>query len=182
MNDEPTWPDGMDAAERVRHVALTRTTPRNAGWIADEADVSRDTAAKYLSRMADRGTLEVVATSTGECYKPDGVTQFLREVRRLAEAHTLDELTRELDAIGEEIDAWTGDYRVESLAELRRTVGREGLAGDDRRERLEVVEEWNDDVEVREAVRLAIALKRSLETLGGEFSEGSARGTLPQEG
>jgi hypothetical protein len=35
MNEkEPNWPDGMDAAERVRHVAITWTEPRNAGWIA----------------------------------------------------------------------------------------------------------------------------------------------------
>ena len=57
----------MDAADRVRHVALTRATPQNAGWIAEEADVSRDTAAKYLDRMADQGDLEVVETADGTC-------------------------------------------------------------------------------------------------------------------
>src|SRR6056297_240501 len=95
---EPRWPENADAAARVRHVAITRTEPRNAGWIAEEAAVSRDTAVKYLERMVDHGDLEAIQTNNGTSYKPDSVTQFLREVRQLAEAHTIDELTQELNA------------------------------------------------------------------------------------
>lgn len=179
---EPAWPDDMDAEERVRNVALTRTTPRNAGWIAAEANVSRDTAVKYLTRMVDRGALRAVETSDGTAYRPDEVTQFLGEVRRLAEANTLDELTRELDAIGEELDGWKAKYDVESLAELRRSVGREDLASDDRRERLEAIEEWEYDVEVREAIQLAISLTSSLTTLDGDSFASDSSITLPQEG
>ncbi|GAA0512764.1 hypothetical protein SAMN04488066_104214 [Halorubrum aquaticum] len=178
---EPPWPDGMDAAARVRHVALTRTEPRNAGWIAEEAAVSRDTAVKYLERMVDRGDLEAVETATGTGYKPDGVTQFLREVRRLAEEHTVDELTRELNAIGDEIDEWKATYEVDSLAELRGTVGRDDLTAAERRDRMEIVEEWEYDIEVRESIRLAISLQNSMTTLGGDprFDDST---TLPQEG
>jgi len=70
------WPKEMDSADRVRHVALTRTTPRNAGWIAEEADVSRDTAVKYLDRMADQGELEPLKQPTAYATKPDEITQF----------------------------------------------------------------------------------------------------------
>jgi len=191
---EPIWPDEMDAGERVRHVALTRTEPRNAGWIADEAAVSRDTAVKYLTRMVEQGDLEVVETRNGDAYKPDSVTQFLGEVRQLAEEHTLDELTRELNAIGDEIDAWKDDYigdeidawkddyEVESLAALRQTIGRDDLAGDERRERLNVIEEWAYNVEVREAIQLAISLKSSLTKLDADSLSGESSATLPQEG
>jgi len=179
---QPTWSENMDAEERVRHVALTRTTPRNAGWIADEADVSRDTAVKYLSRMVDRGELELVETSNGNAYKPDDITQFLREVRRLAEGHTLEELTQELDAIAEEIDGWKETYEVESLAELRQSVGRDDLSGDGRHERLTVIEEWEYDVEMREAIQLAISLKSSLTTLGADSPGSALSDRLPQEG
>jgi hypothetical protein len=179
---EPIWPDDMDAGERVRHVALTRTEPRNAGWIADEAAVSRDTAVKYLTRMVEQGDLEVVETRNGDAYKPDSVTQFLGEVRQLAEEHTLDELTRELNAIGDEIDAWKDDYEVESLAALRQSIGRDDLAGDERRERLGVIEEWAYNVEVREAIQLAISLKNSLTTLDADSLSGESSATLPQEG
>lgn len=156
---EPSWPENTDAAERVRHVALTRTEPRNAGWIAEEAAVSRDTAVKYLERMVEQGDLEVVETNEGTSYKPDSVTQFLREVRELAESQTLDELTQELDAIGDEIDAWKNTYEVETLAELRQSIGRDDLTGEDRRERLETIEEWEYNVEMRESIQLAISLK-----------------------
>jgi hypothetical protein len=178
---EPTWPDGMDAAERVRHVALTRTEPRNAGWIAEEAAVSRDTAVKYLERMVDRGDLEAIETNNGTSYKPDSVTQFLREVRQLAEAHTVDELTQELNAIGDEIDGWKETYGVDSLAELRQSIGRDSLTGDERHDRLEIIDEWEYNIEVRESIQLAISLQSSLTTLGAEPFLGDST-TLPQEG
>lgn len=178
---DPAWPEDMDAAERVRHVALTRTSPRNAGWIADEADVARDTAVKYLTRMVEQGELEVIETSGGDGYRPDGVAQFLGEVRQLAEEHTLDELTHELDAIGDEIDGWKADYDVDSLAALRQSIG-DDLGAEERRERLETIEEWEYNVEVREAIRLAISLKDSLTTLGGDSISGNSSATHPQEG
>lgn len=172
----------MDAAERVRHVAMTRTEPRNAGWIAEEAAVSRDTAVKYLQRMVERSELDAVETEAGTSYRPDEVTGFLRDVRRLAEAHTAEELTQELDAIGDEIDEWKERYDVDSLEELRRSIGRGDLTADDRRDRLETIEEWEYDVEVRESIRLAISLQRSLSTLGGAPSFTDDRTTRPQEG
>jgi len=179
---QPAWPAGMDAAERVRHVALTRTTPRNAGWIATEADVSRDTAVKYLSRMAEQGDLEVVETAEGTCYKPDPVTQFLDEVRDLAETHSQEELTAELRDIADEIDRWKREFDVASLAELRQSVGDDDLSAEQRRERLDVVEEWEYDVEMREAIRLAIGLTESLTELGAGTDPGYTPDSHPQEG
>ncbi len=178
-----TWPAEMDAADRVRHVALTRTTPRNAGWIAEEADVSRDTAVKYLERMTDQGELELVETADGTCYKPDDVTQFLREVRTLAEEQSVGKLTDELRAIGDEIDSWKATYDIESLEELRRSIGREDLSPADRRDRLETIEEWEYNAQMREAIQLAISLQSSLTRLDGNPCLGE-RGseTLPQEG
>jgi hypothetical protein len=179
---QPSWPEGMDAAERVRHVALTRTEPRNAGWIATEADTSRDTAVKYLSRMVEQGDLETVERTEGTCYRPDPITGFLGQVRELAEGHSLDELTTELQAIGDEIDRWKREYDVDDLVELRGSVGDDGLSGEERRERLEVIEEWADNVEIREAIRLAISLKDSLTELGADMGSGPAPEHRPQEG
>lgn len=179
---QPSWPAEMDAAERVRHVALTRTEPRNAGWIATEADVSRDTAVKYLSRMVDQGDLETVETAEGTCYEPDTVTQFLDQVRELAEEHSLNELTTELRDIGDEIDQWKREYDVDSLAELRQTVGDSDLSSKARRERLDIVEEWEYNVEMREAIRLAISLTNSLTELGAETGSRPSPERLSQEG
>ena len=179
----PVWPDDMDASDRVRHVVLTRTSPQNAGWIAEEAAVSRDTAVKYLDKMADQGELEVVETAKGTCYKPDDVTQFLREVRTLAEEQSAGELTKELSAIGDEIDSWKATYDVDSLDELRQSIGSEDLSSTDRSERLEIVDEWAYNIEVREALQLAISLKSSLTRLDADPRvENNGSETLPQEG
>jgi hypothetical protein len=67
--------------------------------------------------MVDHGDLKVTETAEGTCYKPDSVTQLLREVRQLAEEHTFDELTQELNAIGGEIDGWKERFEVDYLAE-----------------------------------------------------------------
>jgi hypothetical protein len=162
---EPRWPENADAAERVRHVTLTRTEPRTAEWIAREADVPRNTAVTYLEQMVEQDDLEVAETGEEQSYKPDRVTQFLREVHELVAVHTLNELSRELNAIGEEIDTWKDTYEVESLAELRQSVGRDDLDSEGQRERLETIDEWAYNIEMREAIQLAISLKNSLTTL-----------------
>jgi len=175
--NKPKWPSGVDAAERVRHVALTQTEPQNAGWIATEADVSRDTAVKYLNRMVDQGDLKETETADGTCYKPDPVTQFLQEVRQLAEEHTRAELTQELNAISEEIDGWKEGFEIDSLTELRQSIGSENLTGEDRRERLAIIEEWEYNKEIRESIQLAISLKHSLSTLGTDSLSGGSSTT-----
>ena len=99
---------------------------------------------------------------------------MLREVRQLAEEHTLDELTQELNAIGDEIDGWKERFEVDSLSELRKSIGSEDLTGEDRHERLEVIEEWEYNVEIRESIQLAISLKSSLSTLGTDSLSGGS--------
>jgi len=47
---------------------------------------------------------------------------FLREVRSLAEEQSVDELTNELRAIGEEIDSWKSTYNIESLENFDRAL------------------------------------------------------------
>lgn len=180
---EPMWPEGMDAEERVRHVALTRTRPRNAGWIAKEADVSRDTAVKYLKRMADRGELAVVETNDGTGYKPDPVTQLLDEVRRLAENATEGELMAELDAISDEIASWKETYGVDSLTELRQSLGDEELSAAERQERMRIAEDWTANEETREAIQFALELKDTITAIVGNPDPADPeRDALPQEG
>ncbi|WP_135855146.1 DUF7342 family protein [Halorussus salinus] len=172
----------MDTTARVRHVALTRIESRTAEWIAKEAEVSRDTAVTYLERMVEEDDLEVIETDEERSYKSDNVTQFLHEVRALAEVHTLDELSQELNAIGEEIDTWKDTYEVESLTELRQSVGRDDLDSEGRHERLETIDEWVYNIEMREAIQFAISLKNSLTTLGVESPPEESSTNHPHRG
>ncbi|WP_137285554.1 hypothetical protein [Halorussus salinisoli] len=43
---------------------------------------------------------------------------------------------KELNAIDDEINAWKDTYEIESLTELRQSIGSDDLTGDERRERL----------------------------------------------
>ena len=71
---------------------------------------------------------------------------------------------------------------MESLAELRQSVGDDELSAEQRRERLDIVEEWEYDIEIREAIRLAIGLKDSLTELGAGTDPEYVPDSLPQEG
>lgn len=132
--------------------------------------------------MADRGELEAVETAEGTSYKPDPVAQFLDQVRDLAKVHSSEELTADLRDLGDEIDRWKREYDVESLPELRQSVGDDDLSAEQRRERVDVVEEWTYDVEMREAIRLAIDLKESLTELGAGRGSGPFPDGRPREG
>lgn len=52
--DSPVWPEEMDAEDRVSHVATTRTTPRNAGWIAREAAAPVSFLETCLHRLPEK--------------------------------------------------------------------------------------------------------------------------------
>lgn len=69
----------------------------------------------------------------------------------------------------------------DSLAESRQRIGRDDLTGDERRERLEIIDEWEYNSEVRESIQLAISPQSSLTTLGAEPFSGDSP-TLSQEG
>jgi hypothetical protein len=71
---------------------------------------------------------------------------------------------------------------VASLAELRQSVGNDDLSAEQRRERLDVVEEWEYDVEMREAIRLAIGLTESLTEFDAGTDSGFTPDSHPQEG
>ena len=55
------------------------------------------------------------------------------------------------------------------------------LRAEQRRERLDVVEEWEYDVEMREAIRLAIGLTESLTELGACVESGLSSDGYPHE-
>lgn len=151
--------------DRVRALALTLTEARNAGWVADQADVSRSSAVTYLERMVDSGELVAVERGQETRYRPDPATQYFKELRRLITGHTRDELTDELDAIAEDISERRDRYGVETPTELRRTLGDADLSADERRERRRAVEDWEYDRHQRDLIEQALAQYDRVERL-----------------
>ncbi|ELZ31322.1 hypothetical protein C474_08472 [Halogeometricum pallidum JCM 14848] len=172
MNDEParSWTDDLSAAERVEAVALTVSEPRTANWIAAEAEVAHETAAKYLKRLTDDGKLNADARGQQTTYEPDPVGQYLIEVRELYEEHSPDELAASLEAMNEQIRTWKREYDVETPNELRASLGRIDDVADER-ERRQAAREW-DHLETRR--RLVEDALRLYDRFPGERPSASA--------
>lgn len=151
------WGEHMDSEDRVRAVAETLTRPRSAMWVSDQADVDYKTARKYLSKLTDDGRLLTTERDRTTLYYSNPRDQFFREIGDLADEHTKDELTAELNAIGSRIESWQETYDVEDPDELRTTLD-ESLTVEERREREQVVDTWEYNREMRTLVRHAIRL------------------------
>lgn len=80
------------------------------------------------------------------------------------------------------INQWKRRYGFGGLAGLRGTIGDDELSCEGRHERLEVIEEWEYNVEMREAIRLASSLKDSLTERGTDVGSSRSPEIPPQEG
>lgn len=160
--------DHADKLDRIREVAMTVSEPRNAGEIADAAGVSRNTAEKYLQQLVAARTLAVVERGRETCYRPDPVTQYLDQVRDLIEEHSKAELTSELAAMRDEMEAWADEYGVDSPAELRASVGDDDLSAKEREQRVRDAEDWEYYRERVGVVQRALELYDSVESARSE--------------
>jgi len=120
---------------------MTVREPKNAGEIADSAGVARNTAEKYLTQLVATNTLATIQRGRETCYYPDPVTQYFEQIRELVDTHEKADLTAELAAIREDIDAWKKEYDVDSPDELRASVGDERPTAEHRQRRHDA-EDW----------------------------------------
>lgn len=163
MSESPST-DHTEKLNRIREAAMTAREPRNAGKIADIADVARNTAEKYLHQLVAADKLMIVEQGRERCYYPDPVTQYFDHVRDLIENQTKDELTGELVAIQDEIDAWKDEYDVSSADELRTTVDEADLSTDERRQRIQIAEDWEYYRHQASLIKQALHLYDPIET------------------
>lgn len=156
-NPPSMWDDEMDSGDRIRAVTDTLTRPRSTSWVAEQADVDYKTARKYLEKLVADDRLRTTERDRTTLYYPDPRKQFFDEIGDLVESHTKDELTEELSAMGDRIEAWQDGYDVGDPDELRTTLD-ETLSVDERRERERIIDSWEYTEEMRMFVRHAIRL------------------------
>lgn len=113
----------MTRGERVRAAARTLTTPRSAGWIAEQTDVSSQTAQKYLDQLVEDDVLSTRVMDERTLYYVDPVMAYFRELRALQEDHSPDELSAALKSIRAQINEWQTTYEVDTPNELRASIG-----------------------------------------------------------
>ena len=154
--------DHVRKVDRIREVAMTVPEPKNAGEIADSASVARNTAEKYLTQLVETDKLVTIQRGRETCYYPDPVTQYFDQIRDLVNDQQKDELTAELAAIRDEIDAWKDEYDVESADELRATVG-DDIPAVERRQRRHDAKDWEYYEHQATLIKQAIQLYDTIE-------------------
>ena len=157
VDRDHTWTDELSAAERVEAVALTLGEARTVNWIATEAEVAHETAAKYLGQLAADGKLLTETQGQQTTYRPDPVDQYLTEMRELYEDHTPEELAASLEDMNDQIRAWKTSYDVETPNELRASLSEADDSADER-ERRNAAREWDHLVRRRRLVEDALRL------------------------
>jgi hypothetical protein len=159
----------MDTQDRVRAVAEMLTQLRSASWVAEQAQVNYKTARKYLTKLVEDARLKTTEHEQTTLYYPNPREQFFGEIGDLIENHTKAELTAELNAISQRIEAWQDEYGVEDPDELRTTLD-ESLDAERRREREQVVDSWEYNAEMRTLVRHAIRLYDDLDQFAADHT------------
>ena len=163
-----------DKLTRLREAAMTVREPRNAGELADTVGVAPNTARKYLEQLVDAGLLETVTVGRETRYAPNRKRQYLDQLRELTEGFTKEELTAELAAIRDDVDAWKREYDVDSPDELRISLGEEELDASDRERRSLDAEDWEYFDRRATMLQQAIALYDSLEAADSSRSRSTA--------
>jgi predicted ArsR family transcriptional regulator len=112
------WKAQTSAFDRVRSIAVTLDTPRNAEWISEEALVSENTARDHLERLVEMNVLQRLE-ERAVLYQPDPLYTRMRALRELLAEHDLDDLVALRSNLLEQTEEWQAEYDVEDADELR---------------------------------------------------------------
>lgn len=137
------WKEKTAGVDRVISVALTIKQPRTADWIADKVDISPTTARAHLERLVDLHVLSAVEQRGAKTYYPDGAYQRFREVSKLVEEYTRDEIEEITIGAKEEVEELKETYDVEDPDELRKLATSEKTSSAEAREYFKKASEWD---------------------------------------
>jgi hypothetical protein len=168
-----TWTEAMTARERVETIATTVSEPRTANWIAEQADVTWDTAKKHLDDLADSGALLV---TDDDKYVPDPTRAYFDNLRELILTNDKEALRGELEAIAGRIEEWQATYDVDSPDALEATLAGD-VSAEEISERRRILRRWETSLRSRDAIQSALRLYDDVQSLTEEVPD-----SLPLEG
>lgn len=156
-----SWTESMTARKRVETISTTVSEPRTANWIAEQAEVTWDTAKKHLDDLADSGVLLV--TDDGK-FVPDPTRAYFDHLRDLILTNDRSELRGELEAIADRIDGWKATYDVDSPGELEATLA-DDLSAEEINDRRQALRRWEHSLRSRDTIRTALKLYDDVQSL-----------------
>lgn len=136
------WKQETKGIERVIDVALALTEPRTAGWVADEALVSEQTAREHLDLLTELGVVAATTARGVTKYRPDATWLRFQEVAALVEKHSRDELLDRVESYKERIAETEDSYGVEGPDALRSRAAADGTGVEEVREYRQAAAEW----------------------------------------
>ncbi|WP_336361940.1 DUF7342 family protein [Halalkalicoccus salilacus] len=137
-----SWRETMSGRERVRHVVELLEEPTPIQEIADQAAVSRPTADDELQRLASDDWVTETTINGRKAYDLNPVRMLFDEVTDLIEAHSRDELERQLTELTAEQERLVTEFTVASLTEFREQFAEEEFPAEELRERRNVIATW----------------------------------------
>lgn len=145
----------MTRDERIRAAARGLRTPRTASWVADETDVSTETAQNHLDRLVEDDILRRVERGTQTLYCVDRLMAAYREVATLQREHSREDLADTLETMQTKISDWKVEYGVDSPGELRASTA-DFSDMDEIETRREIASEWEHVSERIQVVSVAL--------------------------
>lgn len=152
------WFASLSPADRVQGLLHVSEEPLSVVTVQERADVTDEEL---------EGALEELPNSLIE-RNDDGVAhsseyRLFNHLRELCENGD-EELSQRLYELAEEEREWRNQYEVSSPKELRRTIsGR--LSGEEREDRVDVSNEWKQNLYEQSLVRAALMLHEELDSL-----------------
>lgn len=165
------WVAKTAGLDRVISVAFAVEQPRTADWIANEAEVSTTTARAHLSRLVDLHVLTAVDQRGATTYALNTAYQRFRDVARLVEEHSRDELEALTVRTKAAIEELKTTHDVDSPTELRELATAAETAAAEARDLFTIASAWDGHRH-----RLAVA-QQALERYD-EFLEADAYRSL----
>lgn len=158
------WKEKTAGVDRVISIALTIKQPRTADWVADKVGISPTTARAHLERLVDLHVLSAVEQRGAKTYYPDGAYQRFREVSKLVEEYTHDEIEEITIGAKEEVEELRETYDVETPDELRKLATAEETSSAEAREYFKKASEWDSHLHM-------ISMAEDALERYGEFSD-----------
>jgi DNA-binding transcriptional ArsR family regulator len=112
------WTEETDGFERVRDVMRNATEPMTASEVAEIAEVSPNTARKYLNRLAEMNQIRAEESGKTTLYGWDSSAEKMERVRSLSQKYTKEEIEERIREMTSEIHEYREEYGCEEPEDL----------------------------------------------------------------
>lgn len=152
------WTEETDGFERVKDVMRNAREDMSASEVAEIAEVSPNTARKYLNRLVDMNQVRAEESGNTTLYEWDSSAEKMERVRTLSQKYSKEEIEKRIREMTAEIHEYREEYRCEKPEDLIIEMDETEESG-----LWEVVSEWKTKRRNLAIAKTALAFKEVLE-------------------